>query len=67
MERRIAYKKYCQDEKEIILTAKKISKQQDDFIIEFFWNDESLSFAEVLHLAGVIPLPPYLHRACRRI
>ena len=46
----------------MILVAKKISKQQDDFIIEFFWNDDTLSFAEVLHLAGVIPLPPYLHR-----
>lgn len=47
---------------EIILSAKKISKQQDDFIVEFFWNDDALSFAEVLHIAGVIPLPPYLHR-----
>lgn len=50
------------NEKEIVLKANKISKQQDEFLIEFSWNDESLSFAEVLHLAGVIPLPPYLHR-----
>lgn len=49
-------------EKEIVFTAKKISKQQDEFSIEFFWNDDSLSFAEVLHMTGVIPLPPYLHR-----
>lgn len=49
-------------EKNIVLTAKKISKEPDDFVIEFFWNDDTLSFAEVLHLAGVIPLPPYLHR-----
>jgi S-adenosylmethionine:tRNA ribosyltransferase-isomerase len=49
-------------EKNIVLTAKKISKQPDAFLIEFFWNDDALSFAEVLHLAGVIPLPPYLHR-----
>jgi S-adenosylmethionine:tRNA ribosyltransferase-isomerase len=48
-------------EKTIGLTAKKISKQSEDFIIEFLWNDD-ISFAEVLHLAGVIPLPPYLHR-----
>jgi len=48
--------------KSIVLTAKKISRQPDDFIIEFFWNDDALSFAEVLHLAGVIPLPPYMHR-----
>ena len=58
----ILTKEICHGEKNIILTAKKINKQSDDFIIEFFWNDETLSFAEVLHLAGVIPLPPYLHR-----
>jgi S-adenosylmethionine:tRNA ribosyltransferase-isomerase len=52
--------------KSIVLTAKKISRQPDNFIIEFFWNDDTLSFAEVLHLAGVIPLPPYLHRAAEK-
>jgi S-adenosylmethionine:tRNA ribosyltransferase-isomerase len=55
-------KKVALDNKEIILSAKKINKRADDFIIEFFWNDDGLSFAEILHLAGVIPLPPYLHR-----
>lgn len=54
-------KAIASNQKEIILTAKKLCKQQDDFIIEFLWNDD-ISFAEVLHLAGVIPLPPYLHR-----
>lgn len=49
-------------EKNILLTAKKLNKQPDDYVIEFFWNDDTMSFAEVLHLAGVIPLPPYLHR-----
>jgi len=43
-------------------SAKKISRQGENFIIEFLWNDAVLSFAEVLHLAGVIPLPPYMHR-----
>ena len=50
------------NEREIELSAKKISRQGENFIIEFFWNDDILSFAEVLHIAGVIPLPPYLHR-----
>ncbi|HEX6915367.1 MAG TPA: S-adenosylmethionine:tRNA ribosyltransferase-isomerase [Chitinophagaceae bacterium] len=30
--------------------------------IELKWNQPELSFAEVLHLAGAMPLPPYLHR-----
>jgi S-adenosylmethionine:tRNA ribosyltransferase-isomerase len=51
------------DLKEITLTAKKEKKFTDYFLIEFSWNDSSLSFAEVLHAAGVVPLPPYLNRA----
>ncbi len=34
----------------------------DCFIIEFNWGDDTISFAEVLHHAGIIPLPPYLNR-----
>ncbi|MCX6208439.1 MAG: S-adenosylmethionine:tRNA ribosyltransferase-isomerase [Bacteroidetes bacterium] len=44
------------------LTAKKIEKRNDYFLVELSWNDEQLSFAEVLHFAGKIPLPPYLNR-----
>ncbi len=54
-------KKISNPKKEIKITARKLSQQQNYFIIEFYWND-NISFAEVLHLAGVIPLPPYLHR-----
>jgi len=45
-----------------LLRAEKIEKQQDYFLIEFSWNAREWSFAEVLHFAGQIPLPPYLHR-----
>lgn len=31
------------------------------FTIELVW-DTDMSFAEVLHIAGKVPLPPYLHR-----
>lgn len=44
------------------LSAEKISQQSDYFIIKLAWDDNGLSFAEVLHYAGVIPLPPYLNR-----
>jgi S-adenosylmethionine:tRNA ribosyltransferase-isomerase len=43
------------------IEAKYISKLTDSFIIEFDWNSEH-SFAEVLHAAGAIPLPPYIKR-----
>ncbi|MEM7572405.1 MAG: S-adenosylmethionine:tRNA ribosyltransferase-isomerase [Bacteroidota bacterium] len=32
------------------------------FLLDFRWSDPLLSFGEVLHLAGQIPLPPYLGR-----
>ncbi|OIR02980.1 S-adenosylmethionine:tRNA ribosyltransferase-isomerase [mine drainage metagenome] len=47
---------------EIILSATIVEKRNDYFLIEFNWNDDSISFAEVLHHAGLIPLPPYLNR-----
>ena len=46
----------------IELSAKKMEKLNDYFLIEFSWNDDQLSFAEVLHFAGSVPLPPYLNR-----
>ncbi|MGN6355114.1 MAG: S-adenosylmethionine:tRNA ribosyltransferase-isomerase [Parafilimonas sp.] len=58
----ILVKKILHNGKEMELSAKKISRRGENFIIEFSWNDEQLSFAEVLHIAGVIPLPPYMHR-----
>ncbi len=32
------------------------------FIIEFSWNDTSISFSEILDIAGILPIPPYLNR-----
>ena len=51
---------------EIILHARYVEKRIDCFVIEFSWNDDSLNFAEILHHAGVIPLPPYIKRAAER-
>ena len=50
------------DYKKVMLTARKLEKQNDYFLIEFLWSEPSLSFAEVLHYAGSVPLPPYLNR-----
>ena len=45
------------------IEATKVETLPDCFLIEFSWEPAALSFAEVLHLAGDIPLPPYLNRA----
>ncbi|HXB44622.1 MAG TPA: S-adenosylmethionine:tRNA ribosyltransferase-isomerase [Puia sp.] len=46
----------------IVLQACFIKKQDDYFIIEFVWKPGELHFAELLHVAGRIPLPPYIKR-----
>ena len=48
---------------EISLQAKYIEKRSGSFIIELSWLPVELSFAELLHLAGAIPLPPYIKRS----
>ncbi|MEO6612305.1 MAG: S-adenosylmethionine:tRNA ribosyltransferase-isomerase [Chitinophagaceae bacterium] len=48
---------------EILLNVKYIEKRSGCFIIELSWEPSSLSFAELLHEVGAIPLPPYIKRA----
>jgi len=46
----------------VLLQANYIEKRNDYFIIEFSWMPVERSFAEILHCAGLIPLPPYIKR-----
>ncbi|MFN4249024.1 MAG: S-adenosylmethionine:tRNA ribosyltransferase-isomerase [Flavipsychrobacter sp.] len=43
------------------LYAAIVERQSGSFTIEFTW-DADLTFAEVLHYIGKVPIPPYLHR-----
>lgn len=47
---------------EIAVHARFVEKKTDSFIIELSWQPSSFCFAEILHAAGVIPLPPYIKR-----
>ncbi len=55
-------KKIKPGDKEIVLQARYINKSAQSFTIELSWTPAEMSFAEVLHFAGVIPLPPYIKR-----
>lgn len=46
----------------IEVQAKYIQKKNQSFIIEFSWDPSELTFLELLHHAGLIPLPPYIKR-----
>jgi len=46
----------------LTLTAKKIKQNNDSHIICFEWDDPSVTFADLLEIAGELPIPPYLNR-----
>ncbi len=56
-------KRIMHEGKEIILRAAYVEKRTGHFIIELSWSPATLSFAELLHVTGAIPLPPYIKRS----
>lgn len=46
-----------------VLTAEMGETIGNSTVIYFSWDDESMSFAEVLEAVGELPIPPYLNRA----
>lgn len=48
--------------KKITVYAKKIHQTEGKFLIEFSWDDNAITFSEILLLIGNIPLPPYINR-----
>jgi S-adenosylmethionine:tRNA ribosyltransferase-isomerase len=47
---------------DLVLSAEIKAHLPDCFLVNLQWNNNTLSFGEMLHLAGIIPLPPYLKR-----
>lgn len=50
-----------------LLTAEIIDRTDDAFVIEFTWQPEHLTFAEILDKAGQLPIPPYLKRQTEQV
>ena len=48
--------------KEITLTAIRGECRGTSHWIDFEWNDDTLTFADVLEAVGELPIPPYLNR-----
>ena len=49
-------------EETVVLSAERLSQNDQYAEIGFSWSPATLPFAAVLEAAGEIPLPPYLHR-----
>lgn len=52
---------------ELQIKAEIKERLQGTFMLEFTWEPATKTFAEVLQIAGAIPIPPYLKRATEDI
>ena len=50
------------DKSQIVLRAYKEQSLGNTFAVRFAWDDENVSFAEILDAIGELPIPPYLNR-----
>ncbi len=58
----VLLKKVTDGQTVVELHAEISERLSDCFIIKLSWTPADYSFAEILHAAGKVPLPPYLHR-----
>jgi S-adenosylmethionine:tRNA ribosyltransferase-isomerase len=48
--------------KKCVLKAEKIHTNGNMHLVRFSWDNTEITFADILEEAGVLPIPPYLHR-----
>lgn len=54
---------FAHNGKEVVLSACRGDAKGDGYEVEFQWNDETLTFGDILEILGELPIPPYLNRA----
>ena len=52
---------------EVTLTATKRSVHNQEYEVEFNWNNPDYTFSDLLEIAGNLPIPPYLNRPTEEI
>ncbi len=53
---------FVNDDPYFTLSARIVERTPSAYILSLEWDNEEFTFAEILHHAGKVPLPPYLHR-----
>lgn len=48
--------------KQIVLSATRGECKGTSHWIDFSWDDDTITFADLLEVAGELPIPPYLNR-----
>ncbi|SRR6056297_656303 len=55
------------NEKITILTARKKQRDNNYVDIEFSWDNQNITFSDILDHSGIVPIPPYLKRDSEKI
>ncbi|MCM1355911.1 MAG: S-adenosylmethionine:tRNA ribosyltransferase-isomerase [Staphylococcus sp.] len=50
------------DGKSLTLTATRVGREGNTSIVEFTWDNNSITFSRIISAVGEIPIPPYLNR-----
>lgn len=50
------------DGRNLTLTATRIAREGNTSVVEFAWDDEAVTFSQIISAVGEIPIPPYLNR-----
>lgn len=51
------------DGKNVRLSAVRTERRDNASVVQFSWDDSSVTFSKIIDAAGEIPIPPYLNRA----
>jgi len=46
----------------VSLSVTIVERKENYVVVDFFWEPEDLTFAEILDVIGIVPIPPYLNR-----
>jgi S-adenosylmethionine:tRNA ribosyltransferase-isomerase len=49
-------------DKNIVLSAERMERESGEMIVRFRWDNEDISFSEIIAACGELPLPPYFER-----
>lgn len=51
------------EDTDVALHATRINKEGNASVVRFSWNNPAFTFAQIIAVAGEIPIPPYLNRS----
>ncbi|MFK5855743.1 MAG: S-adenosylmethionine:tRNA ribosyltransferase-isomerase [Bacteroidota bacterium] len=52
--------------KTVSLFAEKVKQLSEGYLVSFIWNNDDVTFLEIINNVGFVPIPPYLNRKANK-